>query len=45
MSCDLFSLLPSVVILDGRGDDGVNLCVRHVDLPLSDRVEDFLLSS
>ena len=27
MRCDLFSLLPSVVILDGRADAGVNLCL------------------
>ena len=43
MSCDLFSLLPSVAILDGRGDVGVNLYVRHVDLPRPDPVKDLIL--
>ena len=43
MSCSLFSLLPSVVILDGRGGVGVNLCVQHVNLPPPDHVENFML--
>ena len=43
MGCDLFSLFPRVVILDGRRDVGVNLCVRNKDLPRSDAVKDLIL--